>query len=83
MEAKVHYDMSVRHTQRQTPPWWRRILFLGAVLGTGAWVWRRTDQASFNRSLEELSSGAEVAATKILEFFTSDEVVHNTLVTIR
>merc|ERR1711971_59942 len=82
LEAKVHYDMSVRHTQRQTPPWWRRILFLGAVLGTGAWVWRRTDQASFNRSLEELGSGAEMAATKILEFFTSEKDVHNTLVTI-
>lgn len=83
LEAKVHYDMSVRHTRRQSPPWWRRILFLGAVLGTGAWLWRRTDQASFNRSLEELGSGAGVASTKMLEFFTSDKDVHSKLVTIR
>ena len=58
-------------------------MFLGVVLGTGAWLWRRTDQASFNRSLEELGSGAGVASTKMLEFFTSDKDVHSKLVTIR
>ena len=75
--------MSVRHTTRQTPPWWRRLLFLGAVLGAGAWAWRRTDQASFDRSLEELGRGAGVAATNMLEFFTSNRDVHTAAVTIR
>ena len=32
---------------------------------------------------EELGSGAGVASTKMLEFFTSDKDVHSKLVTIR
>ena len=82
LEAKVHYDMTVRHKTAQSPPWWRRLLFLGALLGAGAWAWRRTDQQAFDRGVEHLGRGARVALNNMVEFFTSNNDVHSTAVTI-
>ena len=41
LEAKVHYDIAMRLKTPYTPPWWRRILFLGVVFSAGGFLWHR------------------------------------------
>lgn len=73
LEARVHYDLSVRHKTPYTPPWYRRLLFLGAVLGTGAWLWRRHDPQGFEAQLTQLAETGRAAVGRVVEFFTSSE----------
>ena len=75
--------MSVQHKTPYTPPWYRRLMFVGAILGAGAWIWRRQDQSGFDRSMVTLSQSAMAAYLAVLEFFTSKDVHNNVAVTLR
>jgi len=83
LEAKVHYDMSVQHRTPYTPPWYRRVLFVGAILGAAAWIWRRQDQSGFDRNMVTLSESAMKAYLGMVEFFTSKDAHSNVSVTLR
>lgn len=83
LEAKVHYDMVVTHKNPKSPPWYRRLLFLGGIVGAVAWIWRRTDQASFDRSLVKLSETAVIAYGNAVEFFTRKDSSNIAAVTLR
>merc|ERR1711963_658269 len=82
LEAKVHYDMSVQHRTPYTPPWYRRVLFVGAILGAAAWIWRRQDQSGFDRNMVTLSESAMKAYLGMVEFFTSKDAHSNVAVTL-
>ena len=83
LEARVHYDLSVRHKTPYTPPWYRRLLFLGAVLGTGAWLWRRHDPHGFEGHLARLAETGRGALSKLVEFFTSERSLDKVAVTLQ
>ena len=83
LEAKVHYDMSVTHRNPYRPPWYRRLLFVGGLVGAAAWFWRRSDQDGFDRSLVKVSEVALVAYANIVEFFTSKHSTSQVAVTLR
>jgi len=83
LEAKVHYDMSVTHKNPQSPPWYRRLLFVGGILGTGAWIWSRQDPAGFERNVEKLSQQSLIMWGTILDFFTNKGGSNNLAVTLK
>ena len=64
--------MSVTHKNPYTPPWYRRLLFLGTVTGVAAWVWYKYDQAGFDRNMARLSGAAVVGYHGAVEFFRGD-----------
>ena len=73
LEAKVHYDMTVRHSSPRTPPWYRRLLFLAAVVGGAGWAWRRHHPATFEAAVARVGGAAVEAYSAALDFFTSRE----------
>ena len=83
LEARVHYDLAVRHKTPYTPPWYRRLLFLGGLLGTGVWLWRRQDPQGFEAQLTRLAETGRVALDKLVEFFTSQSHLDQVAVTLQ
>jgi len=83
LEAKVHYDMSVTHKNPQSPPWYRRLLFLGGILGTGAWIWSRQDPSGFERSVEKMSQQSLIMWGSCVDFLTNKAGSNNLAVTLK
>jgi len=83
LEAKVHYDMSVTHKNPQSPPWYRRLLFLGGILGTGAWIWSRQDPSGFEKSVEKMSQQSLIMWGSCVDFFTNKGGSNNLAVTLK
>lgn len=83
LEARVHYDLSVRHKTGISPPWHRRVLFLASVLASGAWLWRRHDPSGFQTCLASLAEKSRTALNKLVEFFTSDSSHSKLAVTLQ
>ena len=75
--------MSVQHKTPYTPPWYRRLMFVGAIVGAGAWIWRRQDQDGFDRSMVTMSQSVVAAYLAVVEFFTSKDVHNTVAVTLR
>ena len=72
MEARVHYDLTVRHKTPSSPPWYRRVLFITASVGVGAWLWRRQDPEGFQGHLDKATESCKSALNQLVEFFTRD-----------
>merc|ERR1712130_1041156 len=83
LEAKVHYDVSVTHKNPQSPPWYRRLLFLGGILGTGAWIWSRQDPSGFERSVEKMSQQSLIMWGSCVDFLTNKAGSNNLAVTLK
>jgi len=43
LEAKVHYDMVMRKSRPDRPPWYRRVLFVAALGGAVVFAWYKVD----------------------------------------
>merc|ERR1712038_621283 len=83
LEARVHYDLSVRHKTPYSPPWYRRLLFLGGLLGTGLWLWRRQDPQGFEGQLTRLAETGRSGLETLVEFFTSERGPGQVAVTLQ
>jgi len=70
LEAKVHYDMTLRRKTAYRPPWYRRLLFVSIMVFAGAFAWRRHNQASFERNLSLLAASGISAYSAAVDFFT-------------
>jgi hypothetical protein len=79
LEAKVHYDITMKSKSRLTPSWCRRIGFISLVGGLVAYMCYRRDPDNFNQQVVEgkevLSNAWDVIAT----FFTKDCVATRTV----
>lgn len=83
LEAKVHYDMTVKMKTPRRPPWYRRLLFLGLVACGGAVVWRQTGRSSFDRSLAVVGAAAMSFTSSMVNFFTRSPVGSRQTITIQ
>ena len=70
LEAKVHYDMTLRRKTAYRPPWYRRLLFVSILVCGGAFAWRRHNQESFERNVSLLAASGISAYSATVDFFT-------------
>ena len=83
MEAKVHYDMTVRRKTSYKPPWYRRLIFSGLLITTGAFVWRRISPASFDRTIIWLVVSGASACSAAFTFFAGENTPQTRVVTLQ
>jgi len=83
LEAKVHYDIALRRKTAYSPPWYRRLLFVGVLICAGALAWRRQDQSSFERNSALLAASGVSASSAVVNYFTGGGGLPGRVVTLQ
>jgi len=81
MEAKIHYDISMRRKTPERPSLLRRAAFLGLVGGTIGYILYKRNPEAFLEKLDEAAAVMENIKDEVLFFFTKDtSIMQTTLV---
>lgn len=79
MEAKVHYDISMRRKTPARPSFFRRAAFLGMVGGTIGYILYRRNPEAFLQKIDDAAAVLENIRDEVLAFFTKDTSIIQTV----
>lgn len=83
LEAKVHYDMTVKLKTPYQPPWYRRVIFLTLLIGGGAAILFKLDKSSFEKSLNQLSISAGLFCKSLFGIILGNNLTQSGVVTLQ
>ena len=83
LEAKVHYDMTVKFKTPYQPPLYRRMIFLTLLIGGGTAILFKLDKSNFEKSLNHLSMSAGLFYKSVSGIILGNNLTHNGVVTLQ